>query len=1648
MENPSYSSAVMNGKRHLFLILIACLGLALSLAVSGCVSRSLVVSTLDYHPNGSLRSSVDAEGKRTSYAYDVLERIAKATYPGGRSLTYEYDGGGNIVEIRESKDRAHTFRYDLSDNLVEAEDADDRRLKYRYDRLGNIRTVVYPGGERIKYEHNANNSLTRVVDRAGATAYEYDSTGNIEKTVLPNGVTVLNQYDETGEVSGIKYVRTDGRAIIDFSYKLDSLGNIIETIATSGTESRSTLFEYDALARLRKTTASDGETQTYKYDGVGNRLSVLSESTYADVVRRDLDRAEYNERGLLLKTAKASYHYDRIGNLIAKEVDGETTRYQHDGQDRLSQIIYPDGSKSIYGYDVLGRRASKVDRDGRTTSFVYDGDNLVQEIGQDGQTLATYIYARGVDHPISMTRQDKTYYFVYDKLGSVMGLLDTGGQPVATYQYDAWGNIEAQTGKLVNPFRFNAREWDPDSGLYYFRARYYDPQVGRFITPDPFPGDLADPQSLNRYAFVQNNPINKIDPYGLYRSDDWYDRTSIMSPGYRMPHAGYVDRSWRKPVEMIRLAEEARAPQRLDRYDYELGRVLALQNARQLERMQPTLSNGLEFLAWQAISIGAGNLVGYVFPGLRDHVNLTSAVNSAAGFGMNLGPDYVRVNPHGFYGLAEAMARTAIVSRPVGREDIEFQLGNIYMHMITHPRGGLEDLYASYTALDSINESTIKDQIRREARNRPSIFKKPGDDDDHSSPGGFFWPPGFDDDDDDGGGGSGVGGVLLDEAAQVNTGLSRITGAYYDPDLGQLILTGIANNEKAKRSLPKMDMDHLAVAMRAVFSGQAPGVSIDRPSARSTGGALPASGTQMPTRYLGGTENTLFGAIMFQADKLLKNLSLGKDNVSGEEVDSEVSGFRNELDLSLERRGSQVWHRMWFLIDDMSLDMPVRESADRGALAFSRANLKVKTEYLNQGDNPGADPAAEEFAQHFSANYDDLAAEHPILERLRELAKIAAIAKYLKDSGKPVDMAFVANYQPVVVPTPAQTPGITVSKSRNLGSVIQTSSLFGGVDFDFEYRAVSDNGEAGTLRSAAQKARPDKTSFVWDFDIQGTRQSAIAFQVAGQGQGSVEQVDLKAPKRGKLRLELARRYRPLSSMATFGWGWELIVPYELFSFDAQDGTFFLLDRAAGGSHKYRLAADGRAYYRVNKETEKREGNGTSVEFSLDPADSIESDPNGHRWKSPEGITYGFNRQGKLTLIDNGSGSRINYDYRDERVVRISDSRGNAFDLKYDGKGHVSRAIDKRGESIEYSYNGDGELVEVVSDKRGLIDSYAYDANRQIAEASVGTQKQSTGGKKETVLDVGAIKVKRSFDAKSRLVGERDSLGNSIDYQYDNEDRITGVSTNDQQTWEFGYDKQGSDVLIIDPLGNRIKFERDEQNNVVRAVNARGKVTELAYTPDGRIKEIKEGTAGRVARYTYDNDGRLDTVANAGGQVASFVYGDDGRSVTIRDALGEEYTQKLDSSGRLIQLTNAESQSLILGYDSNGSLTKVDDAGRLTEYEYDKKGDIIKTTDAAGASTRFDYDSRRRLVAVTDALQNVTRYTHDNEGNLVSVTDANDHVIGRQYDKYNRVSRVTLPTSVRELQQKKRGSGAVYFLLPLFVLIFGGFLTLRMMGRTN
>jgi RHS repeat-associated protein len=327
-------------------------------------------------------------------------------------------------------------------------------MSYDFDEIGRRFTRQVGTQPLVTYGYDHNSRLKQVTQGATIVGLNYDDAGRRTSLTYPNGVTTTYSYDEADRLVGIAYAQ--GPTPI--------------------------------------------ESVTYTHDAADNRISMTRANGPATLLP-SASSAQYDAANEQTQFNSGTLTYDLNGNLLSDGVD----TYTWDALDRLTAISGP-GLSASFTYDALGRRISKT-INGVTTTYQYDGDNVVAE---GGAATASYLGSLGIDEPF--LRQGATSeYYLADGLGSTLALTDANGAASSSYAYEPFGKT-AITGASTNPFQFTGREND-GTGLYYYRARYYNPALGRFISEDPLEFDAGD---LNLYVYVFNSPTNYTDPSGEF----------------------------------------------------------------------------------------------------------------------------------------------------------------------------------------------------------------------------------------------------------------------------------------------------------------------------------------------------------------------------------------------------------------------------------------------------------------------------------------------------------------------------------------------------------------------------------------------------------------------------------------------------------------------------------------------------------------------------------------------------------------------------------------------------------------------------------------------------------------------------------------------------------------------------------------------------------------------------------------------------------------------------------------------------------------------------------------------------------------------------------------------------------------------------
>jgi RHS repeat-associated protein len=203
------------------------------------------------------------------------------------------------------------------------------------------------------------------------------------------------------------------------------------------------------------------------------------------------------------------------------------TNYTWDFENRLNSVttLPASGGTVSFAYDPFGRRIKKISSSA-SSIYAYDGNNLIEETNASGAVVARYSQGLNSDEPLAMLRSSSTSFYHADGLGSVTSMSNAAGALAQTYTFDSFGKQTNTTGSLVNPFQYTGRESDSETGLYYYRARYYDANLGRFISEDP----IRLRGGINFYRYAQNRPTTIKDPRGLAPGDVSWCHCELAGP--------------------------------------------------------------------------------------------------------------------------------------------------------------------------------------------------------------------------------------------------------------------------------------------------------------------------------------------------------------------------------------------------------------------------------------------------------------------------------------------------------------------------------------------------------------------------------------------------------------------------------------------------------------------------------------------------------------------------------------------------------------------------------------------------------------------------------------------------------------------------------------------------------------------------------------------------------------------------------------------------------------------------------------------------------------------------------------------------------------------------------------------------------------
>ncbi|MDX1253449.1 MAG: type IV secretion protein Rhs [Gammaproteobacteria bacterium] len=487
----------------------------------------------EYDLNNNLTKMTDARGQVTTWAWAYGHQLRQRSTP-GQYVGYSRNALGQVLTA-QSNDVTYSYTYDAAQRLQSLTDSrGNKRLSYAWSPGGQLNRLTDSDGRVTVYQYDPAGRLSAILaPNRDRIAFAWDAGGRLSEKWFPNGLSARYIWNPDNSLKQLVNRSAASTVLTQHDYSYDGVGNRIKHIEAIAGAALTYDYAYDPLSRL--TQAKNGnaaQQEDYSYDPLNNRTRKTVNATTPVITAYTHDAANQLtevRQGSPTGTLLAGYVYDANGNLLKKCEGGTVTTsattctgasvtdLSHDGLDRLIRLVKTGQPINWYRYDDQGRRTHKAIAGVGEYRYVYNGPDIHAEYFNQWNTArAVYTHGPNIDDPlIRMTiTGSNTYgqadYYHQDGLGSVVALSNNLNTSTQTQRFDAWGNKLGGTIAQAAQYGYTGREPD-ETGLVYYRARYYDPGIARFIQRDPMGFGGGD---INLYAYVGNNPVNNTDPTG------------------------------------------------------------------------------------------------------------------------------------------------------------------------------------------------------------------------------------------------------------------------------------------------------------------------------------------------------------------------------------------------------------------------------------------------------------------------------------------------------------------------------------------------------------------------------------------------------------------------------------------------------------------------------------------------------------------------------------------------------------------------------------------------------------------------------------------------------------------------------------------------------------------------------------------------------------------------------------------------------------------------------------------------------------------------------------------------------------------------------------------------------------------------------
>jgi RHS repeat-associated protein len=527
-----------------------------------------------YDANGFMVSVVPPSRPAHSFTFNAVNLPASYKAPdlgsGNNETLYTYDLDRRPVKILRPDGTSVNFTYDSAGRLYTAGSSPENQIVHTYDSMsGHVSSITAPSGETISYSYDGalltstvfsgttagtvsntyDNDFrisSRSINGANTTDYSYDNDGLMKNAGSMNlvydainglltdsaitKVTDSWSYNNFGEMTG-RITKYDQTVLFSVQYERDKTGRIWKRTETINESSNTYIYTYDTAGRLTEVTKNGNSAAVYTYTDNGNRQSY--KGTDGTIT------ASYDDQDRLLQYGSTAFTYNYNGDLTAQTTDSKTTTYQYDAFGNLLSVTLPDSTQIEYVLDGKNRRVGKKENGILKKGFLYeDLLHVAAELDGLNNLVSQFIYVTGSNTPEYMVKNGSTYRIVTDHVGSPRLVINVEtGEIAQQMEYDEYGNVLADTNPGFQPFGFAGGLYDHQTLLTHFGARDYDARYGCFTTKDPV---LFTGGDTNLYGYVLNDPVNFVDPLGL-----WFGENIIK--GASRPGSGRIIDSLKKP---------------------------------------------------------------------------------------------------------------------------------------------------------------------------------------------------------------------------------------------------------------------------------------------------------------------------------------------------------------------------------------------------------------------------------------------------------------------------------------------------------------------------------------------------------------------------------------------------------------------------------------------------------------------------------------------------------------------------------------------------------------------------------------------------------------------------------------------------------------------------------------------------------------------------------------------------------------------------------------------------------------------------------------------------------------------------------------------------------------------------------------------